>query len=100
MIIVSGVMTFRPSAHDRVVPLARELVAETLKEPGCREYGFWADLDEPGKFRIFEEWESQEALTAHFGTPHFAAFGAGMEEGDMIGMDVNRYIEPTVADLF
>ncbi len=45
MIVVSGVMTFDPSAHDRVVQLARVLTTETLKEPGCLTYGFWADPD-------------------------------------------------------
>jgi len=100
MIIVSGIMTFRPEAHDRVVEGARTLMAETRKEAGCRRYEFWADLDEPGKFRVFEEWESQDALTAHFAEPHFAAFGAGLEEGDMVGMDVNRYIDPQVENIF
>jgi hypothetical protein len=35
MIVVSGVMTFSPSIHDRVLERARTLTAETLKEPGC-----------------------------------------------------------------
>jgi quinol monooxygenase YgiN len=100
MIIVSGIMTFKPSAHDHVVDRARVLTAETLKEPGCRTYDFWADPDLPGRFRVFEEWESQEALTEHFATPHFAAFGQGVADGELISMDMHRYIDPTVADLF
>jgi quinol monooxygenase YgiN len=72
MIVVSGVMTFNPSIHDRVVERARTLTAETLKEPGCRTYGFWTDPDVPGRFRVFEEWDSQKALTGHFAAPHFA----------------------------
>ncbi len=100
MIVVSGVMTFDPSAHDRVVQLARVLTTETLKEPGCRTYGFWADPDLRGRFRIFEEWESQEALTEHFAAPHFAAFGQGFTDGELTSMDAHRYINPTVAELF
>ena len=100
MIIVSGIMTFNPSAHDRVVDLARVLTTETLKEPGCRTYGFWADPDMPGRFRIFEEWESQEALTEHFAMPHFAAFGQAFTDGELTSMDVHRYIDPSVANLF
>ena len=41
MIVVSGVMTFSPSIHDRVVERARTLTAETLKEPDC---GVLADV--------------------------------------------------------
>ena len=80
MIIVSGIMTVGPSSHDRLVELARTVSTGSLKEPGCRAYGLWADPDVRGRFRIFEEWESQEALTEHFGTPHFAAFGSGLGE--------------------
>lgn len=52
---------------------------------------FSADLDEPGRFRIFEEWESEEALRAHFASPHMARVqkavgGLGVRE-----MAVQRY---------
>jgi quinol monooxygenase YgiN len=100
MIIVSGIMAVEPSSNDRMVELARTVAAESLKEPGCRTYGLWAHPDMPGRFRIFEEWESQEALTEHFATPHFAAFGAALGEVNLVEMDVHRYIDPEVADLF
>jgi quinol monooxygenase YgiN len=100
MIIVSGIMTVEPSSHDRMVELARTVAAESLTEPGCRAYGLWADPDVPGQFRIFEEWASQDALTEHFATPHFAAFGAALGELNIVEMDVRRYIDPEVADLF
>jgi quinol monooxygenase YgiN len=99
MIVVSGIMAFDRASHDRVVALTRTLARETLKEPGCRTYGFWADPDTPGRFRIFEEWDSQEALTAHFAAPHFAAFGAAIADLGLITMDVHRYIDPEVAAL-
>ncbi len=100
MIIVSGIMTVGPSSHDRMVELARTVSTESLKEPGCRAYGLWADPDVRGRFRIFEEWDSQEALTEHFGTPHFAAFGSSLGELELDSMDIHRYINPEVADLF
>ncbi len=100
MIIVSGIMTVDPSFHDRMVELARTVSTESLKEPGCRAYGLWADLDVRGRFRVFEEWDSQEALTDHFGTPHFAAFGSSLGELGLANMDIHRYIDPEVADLF
>ncbi len=100
MIIVSGIMAVEPTSHDRMVELARTVAAESLKEPGCRMYGLWADPDVPGRFRIFEEWVSQEALTEHFATPHFVTFGAALGELNLVEMDVHRYIEPEVADLF
>jgi quinol monooxygenase YgiN len=100
MIIVSGIMTVEPSSHDRMVELARTVSTESLKEAGCRAYGLWADPDVRGRFRIFEEWESQEALTEHFGTPHFAEFGGSLGDLGLASMDIHRYIDPEVADLF
>jgi quinol monooxygenase YgiN len=100
MIIVSGIMTVDPSSHDRMVELARTVSTESLKEPGCRAYGLWADPDVRGRFRVFEEWDSQEALTEHFGTPHFAAFGSSLGDLELDNMDIHRYIDPEVADLF
>jgi len=100
MIIVSGIMAVAPASHDRMVELARTLAAASLQEPGCRTYGLWADPDVPGRFRIFEEWVSQEALTEHFATPHFATFGAALGELDLVEMNIHRYIDPEVAELF
>jgi quinol monooxygenase YgiN len=100
MIIVSGIMTVDPSSHDRLVELARTVATESLKEPGCRTYGLWADPDIRGRFRIFEEWDSQDVLTEHFGAPHFAAFGSALGELELVGMEIHRYIDPEVADLF
>ncbi|MTD58513.1 putative quinol monooxygenase [Amycolatopsis pithecellobii] len=100
MIVVSGTMTFDPASHDRVLEAARTLTRETLSEKGCGTYEVWADPDQRGRFRLFEEWDSQESLTAHFASPHFQAFGGRLGELGMEAMDVHRYIDPTVAELF
>jgi quinol monooxygenase YgiN len=38
-------------------------------ESGCISYTFSADLVEPGLIHVFEEWQSQDALDAHFKAP-------------------------------
>jgi quinol monooxygenase YgiN len=40
-------------------------VRATLSEPGCIEYSFSADGLDPGLVRLFEVWESQDALDVH-----------------------------------
>jgi quinol monooxygenase YgiN len=67
------------------------MMSETRKEQGCISYTFSADLEQAGRFRIFEEWESDEALRTHFASPHMARFqqavgGLGVRE-----MKVQRY---------
>lgn len=43
-------------------------------ERGCRRYVFAAALADPSRFLLFSEWESQEALDAHYRSEAFADF--------------------------
>ena len=91
MIVIAGHVALDPGQREKAEAAAREMMSETRKEPGCISYTFSADLEAAGRFRIFEEWESDEALRAHFASPHMARFqkavgGLGVRE-----MKVQRY---------
>jgi quinol monooxygenase YgiN len=91
MIVIAGHVLLDPAKRDPAITAAREMMVETRKEMGCISYTFSADLDEPGRFQIFEEWEDDGALAAHFKSPHMAQFqqavgGLGVRE-----MKVQRY---------
>ena len=91
MIVIAGHVALDPAKREAAITAAREMMGETRREPGCISYTFSADLEEPGRFRIFEEWEGDEALRAHFASPHMARFqkavgGLGVRE-----MAVQRY---------
>ena len=64
---------------------------ETRKESGCLAYAFSVDVTDPTKVRIFERWESMDALRAHFATPHMAPFGAAVAQIQPKSMDVKVY---------
>ncbi len=74
MIAVLGTFRFPPEALEQVRPLMRAVIEATLAEPGCRAYSYAEDVAEPGLFRVMEQWDSREALSAHFATPHMAAW--------------------------
>lgn len=91
MLVIAGNIRIDPANRDAAVAAATQMMAETQKEAGCISYIFSADLSDPGGFRIFEEWESADALAAHFEAPHMAKFqktigGLGVQE-----MNVQRY---------
>ena len=91
MIVIAGHVVLDPKQREKAEAAAREMMSETRKEDGCLSYTFSADLEEAGRFRIFEEWESDESLRAHFASPHMARFqqavgGLGVRE-----MKVQRY---------
>ena len=62
-----------------------------VQAPGCLEYQAYADRKDPGTLLIFEEWESEEALRAHFATPHMAEFGAALAKAGVSGSCVKKY---------
>lgn len=91
MIVISGTIDLDPANARRALELTSELSAETRKETGNISYEYWQDPTNPGRWRVFEEWESQDAIDAHMATPHMAAFMAGAAELGISGIDIARY---------
>jgi quinol monooxygenase YgiN len=48
-------------------------------EPGCERYVFAAALADPSRFVLFSEWESQEALDAHYRSDAFTDFQLSLD---------------------
>lgn len=74
MIVVSGTIYIDPKKREEAIELAKVMMEKTAEEPGCISYRFYEDVESPGIFRVFEEWESDEELQAHFATAHMAEF--------------------------
>lgn len=91
MLVIAGYVRIAASQRERALAAAIEMMRETLKEPGCTSYAFTADLVDPNVFRIFEEWESSEALEAHFATTHMKTFQAAIASLKVEALDVKRY---------
>jgi quinol monooxygenase YgiN len=91
MLIVAGEIEIDPAKREEAIAAARQVMDATRREPGCISYTFSADLAEPGRFRIFEEWESQAALDAHFAAPHMAAFSAQVGGLGVRAMRIQKY---------
>ena len=88
MIVVVGALRLSESGLQRVSEAAREVVRETRGEPGCIAYDFAVDLAEPGLIRIYEEWESREALARHGQTAHIARWREALAELDQTDLDL------------
>jgi quinol monooxygenase YgiN len=73
MIHVVASMRAKEGASERLLSVARQLVAETIKEDGCKRYECARDLRDDGHFLMLETWESQAHLDAHMRSAHFKA---------------------------
>ncbi len=91
MLIVAGEVVVEEGAIDSARDALRTMEQETRKEDGYITYAFSLDISEPTTMRIFERWESQEALSAHMKTPHMAEFGATVGKIKPKSMSIKVY---------
>ncbi|MFC8128364.1 putative quinol monooxygenase [Streptomyces sp. NPDC057302] len=64
----------KPERAAELKELLLSFVEPTRQEPGCLEYHFHEDRDEPGVFVFYEAWRSQADLDAHLELPRMRAF--------------------------
>ena len=84
-LIVAGTVRVPPGNLDALRPHMITMMTATRAEDGCETYGYAEDVAEPGLIHIFEIWRDQDALAAHGGTAHMAAWraaGAGLGVSD------------------
>lgn len=92
MLIVTGIVEVAPDGIENAARAAQQMVAETMKEPGCLTYEFSQILGQPNRFRVYEEWQDQAALEAHFTAPHMAAFQGVLAEVGVISAEIYRVV--------
>ena len=91
MIVVTGLIEVGAGSVEGLVEAARTMAAATREEAGCVSYAFYQDIDAPTRFRIFEEWESEAALAAHFKAPHMAAFNQAVGGAEIKSINIVKF---------
>jgi len=91
MIVVNAIVETNPANIEAMKTAISVMEQASQAEPGCTDYTFSVELNDPGKLRITECWESMEALSAHFQTAHMEVFQAAMANKPPEGMQVNFY---------
>jgi quinol monooxygenase YgiN len=67
MIIVSGKLYLRPGSRDEFLRSSAEAIVQARSTPGCRDFVVAADPIEDDRVNVYEEWESEEALSTFRG---------------------------------
>lgn len=89
MIHVVAVITAKPGKREEILVHFRANVPACRAEQGCIEYGPVVDAESalplqtkigPDTFMVVEKWESLDALKAHAGAPHMAAYAAKVKD--------------------
>ena len=74
MLIVTGSLVARENTFEELRAQALEHVRRSRKEPGCLSHAVHVDCENPLRLVFVEEWESREALHAHFAVPKSRGF--------------------------
>lgn len=77
-IVIHAKVTTAPGTTQAMKGAIAAMEKASRTEHGCIEYVFTTALNDPTEMRIFEQWQSIEALKAHFATPHMGTFNAAM----------------------
>jgi quinol monooxygenase YgiN len=91
MLIIAGTLDLPPENRAKLLEAAEPLMRASEAEDGCHVYLMMADPFDAGRVRIFERWDSEEALASHFATPHMAEFGGALGGLGITGSDLTKY---------
>jgi quinol monooxygenase YgiN len=91
MIVVSGRFRLPRERIAEASPRMAKVIAASRGETGCRGYCYAEDVTEPGLFRVYEEWDSLEALREHFATAHMREWQAVRETLGFHYREVSAY---------
>lgn len=99
MIVVNGTVRSTEEDIDALRGALCDMETASRAEPGCLDYTFCIELNDPTVVHVIEKWRSLEDLQAHFATPHMAQFQATMGTRPPVSMDIKVY-EVTEIDPF
>ena len=91
MLIVAGSIITEDDGRDRFLTAVAAMVVATLDEPGCREYAFSPDPTDPNRIMLYELWDDQASLDAHFASDHMAQWQRDREALPVVGADIKKY---------
>ena len=100
MIVVSGVMTFKPSIHDLVVDSAANCPPKRWRNMDAAPTASGRTPTCAAGSGSSKSGTARRPSPPTLAAPHFTGFGQSFSAGDLIDMDVHRYIEPEVEYLF
>ncbi len=91
IILIAGTVDVDPQKRDAALEAGCPHMEATRAQKGCLDYVWSADLLVPGRIYVFERWESQEDLAAHFSGPHYLAMRDTIGAHGLRGADVSKY---------
>ena len=93
MIIIAGTIDFADeAARDAAVEAGRPISQLTRdQEPGCRAYCFAPDPCVATRIQVYELWDDEASLAAHFRHENYFNMGGALRGAGIIATDNRKY---------
>jgi quinol monooxygenase YgiN len=93
MIIIAGTIDLAdPSKRDEALAIAGPLQQKTrTEEPGCHAYVFAADPCVTGRIGVYELWQDEASLAAHFKHANYLNMRTALGQIGLKGADNKKY---------
>ena len=75
-----GAVVAKDETREELRRILSAMVAPTRAEPGCINYDFHVDAEDPNVFVFYENWKSRADLEAHLKAPHLAPLVGRVDE--------------------
>jgi quinol monooxygenase YgiN len=100
MLVIAGRVRLHQAELEETVRAGSAIAVASRAEPGCIEYRYAIDIEDPLLLQLFEHWESTAALEAHFATPHFHTFSEVLLRAADGGVEFTRFEVSAAGPLF
>ena len=91
MLIIAGTLRIEKPATEEVLEACRKMMKATHEESGCIDYVFSIDPIDPTVIHVYERWENDESLQAHFSAPHMELFRSSMASWGVYDQDILKF---------
>ena len=91
LILIAGTIDLDPARRADALREAEPHLVSTRAQSGCLDYQWSADPLRPGRIYVYERWEDEASLAAHFKGDHYWAMRRTMEGHDISAVDVSKY---------
>jgi len=88
LVLVTVRFTFQANKIEEAKTASIFRQARASEEDGCISFRMYQDLEDPRVFFLFEEWESQEALEAHWENMRNPALPKAPEWPEMVNESI------------
>ena len=91
-ILIVCTVEIEPERRAALLESVRPYVEATrAEEPGCLDYAFMPDTVDDDRIVVVERWTDEQALTAHFAHPNFAAAKRVLHENGSGRSHIGKY---------